>query len=132
VTNTGNTEGTPQPGDSVETGRGAPANWDDVQEIYKRTGTIKGVAEHYGVGRKKARAELARRGVEIVTPQNRVIDWSNLHDDYERIGNILRVAKHYGVRFDTVRDEMIRQGIPIKPRGHVKGQKKSEAWRCRP
>ena len=28
-----------------------------------------------------------------------------------------------------MRDELIRQGVPIKPRGHVKGQKKSEAWR---
>ena len=28
-----------------------------------------------------------------------------------------------------MRDELVRQGIPLKPRGHVKGQKKSEAWR---
>jgi len=35
----------------------------------------------------------------------------------------------YGVRYYTIREEMERQDIPIKPRGHVKGQKKSEAWR---
>ena len=81
MTNTGNTEGTPQPGDSVETGRGASA------------------------------------------------DWSHLQEDYERIGNLTRLARFYGVRYYTVRDELVRQGIPIKPRGHVKGQKKSEAWR---
>jgi very-short-patch-repair endonuclease len=40
-----------------------------------------------------------------------------------------RTAKHYGVGFHTVRAELVRQGIPIKPRGHVKGQKKSQAWR---
>lgn len=40
-----------------------------------------------------------------------------------------RLAKHYGVRFTTVAAEMDRQGIPRKPRGHVKGQKKSDAWR---
>ena len=28
-----------------------------------------------------------------------------------------------------MRAELVRQGIPLKPRGHVKGQKKSEAWR---
>jgi len=78
---TGNTEGTPQPGDSVETGRGASA------------------------------------------------DWSNLREDYERVGNILHVAKLYHRDYYTVRAELIRQGIPIKPRGHVKGQKKSQAWR---
>jgi very-short-patch-repair endonuclease len=77
----GNTEGTPQPGDSVETGRGASA------------------------------------------------DWSNLREDYERIGNLNRLARHYHTRNETVRAELVRQGIPLKPRGHVKGQKKSEAWR---
>lgn len=77
----GNTEGTPQPGDSVETGRRASA------------------------------------------------DWSNLREDYERLGSLNRVARLYRTRNTAVRDELARQGIPIKPRGHVKGQKKSEAWR---
>jgi len=77
----GNTEGTREPRDSVETRRGASA------------------------------------------------DWSNLREDYERIGNLTRLARHYGVRYYVVRDELIRQGAQIKPRGHVKGQKKSEAWR---
>lgn len=77
----GNTEGTPQPGDSVETERRASG------------------------------------------------DWSHLREDYERIGNLIRLARFYGVRSDTIRAELVRQGIPIKPRGHVKGQKKSEAWR---
>lgn len=77
----GNTEGTPQPGDSVETERRAPG------------------------------------------------DWSHLREDYERIGNLNKLARFYGVRNTTVREELVRQGIPLKPRGHVKGQKKSEAWR---
>lgn len=29
-----------------------------------------------------------------------------------------------------VRNELARQGIPVKSRGHVEGQKKSEAWRA--
>lgn len=57
------------------------------------------------------------------------VDWSQLREDYERIGNLTRLARHYGVRYYTVRAELERQGIPIKPRGHVKGQKKSQAWR---
>ena len=77
----GNTEATPQPGESVETGRRASA------------------------------------------------DWSTLREDYERLGNLTRVARLHHVRYQVVRDELIRQGVPIKPRGHVKGQKKSEAWR---
>src|SRR6202044_1229696 len=47
----------------------------------------------------------------------------------ERAGNLIRLARLYHVRTTTVRAELIRQGIPLKPRGHVKGQKKSEAWR---
>lgn len=80
MANEGNTEGTPQPGGSVETER-------------------------------------------------RASDWSNLREDYERIGNLNRVARLYHTRNTTVRAELIRQGIPLKPRGHVKGQKKSDAWR---
>lgn len=77
----GNTEATPQPGESVETGRRASD------------------------------------------------DWSNLREDYERVGSINRLARLYGVRNTTVRAELVRQGIPLRPRGHVKGQKKSETWR---
>jgi very-short-patch-repair endonuclease len=77
----GNTEGTPQPGDSVETERRASGYW------------------------------------------------RNLREDYERLGNLNKLARLYGRRNTLVRAELIRQGIPLKPRGHVKGQKKSEAWR---
>ncbi len=77
----GNTEGTPQPGDSVETERRASGYW------------------------------------------------RNLREDYERVGNLNKLARLYGRRNTLVRAELIRQGIPLKPRGHVKGQKKSEAWR---
>jgi len=126
---TGNTEGTPQPGDSVETERGASTDWSNVQEIYDRIGTVKGVAAHYGVGRKKARAELERHGVEVIHPNDQPFDWSHLREDYERVGNLMRLAREYGKDYYTVRTELERQGIPIKPRGHVKGQKKSAAWR---
>lgn len=81
MTTEGNTEATPQPGESVETGRRASG------------------------------------------------DWSKLREDYERLGNVKALKSLYGVRYETIREEMARQGIPIKPRGHVKGQKKSEAWR---
>lgn len=81
MTDEGNTEGTPQPGDSVETERRASGYW------------------------------------------------RNLREDYERLGNLNKVARLYGRRNTLVRAELVRQGIPIKPRGHVKGQKKSEAWR---
>lgn len=56
-------------------------------------------------------------------------DWSKLREDYEETGSIRTVAERYGVGFKKVRNELARQGIPIKPRGHVKGQKKSQAWR---
>ncbi len=129
MTTEGNAEGTPQPGDSVQTARGTSADWSNVQEVYERLGTIKGVAEHYGVGDKRARAELVRHGVEIITPLTRVIDWSDLREVYERLDNMNQVSRHYNTRNETVRAELERQGIPIRPRGHVKGQKKSETWR---
>jgi very-short-patch-repair endonuclease len=56
-------------------------------------------------------------------------DWSNLQQDYEATGSIRAIAERYGVGFKKVRNELARQGISIKPRGHVKGQKKSQAWR---
>lgn len=55
--------------------------------------------------------------------------WRNLREDYERVGNLNKLARLYGRRNTLVRAELIRQGIPLKPRGHVKGQKKSETWR---
>jgi len=81
MTDEGNTEGTPQPGGSVETERRASG------------------------------------------------DWSKLREDYERLGNLNKLARLYGTRNTTVRAELVRQEIPLKPRGHVKGQKKSDAWR---
>lgn len=132
MTNTmDNTEGTSQPEDSVETGRGASTDWSDVQEIYRRLGSVRKVARHYGVRDKKAKDALIAQGVKFTTPSQRIaeFDWSTLREDYERIGNLMRLAKQYGIDFYTVRAEMERQGIPIRPRGHVKGQKKSQAWR---
>lgn len=65
----------------------------------------------------------------VETAREASTDWSNLREDYERIGSLNRLARFYRVRNTTVRAELIRQGIPLKPRGHVKGQKKSETWR---
>lgn len=65
----------------------------------------------------------------VETGREASADWGNLREDYERLGSATALARHYGVRYYTVRAEMERQGIPIRPRGHVKGQKKSEAWR---
>ena len=123
---TDNTEGTPQPGDSVETGRGASADWSNLKEDYERLGNLHKVASLHHVRYKTVRDELERQGVII---GGEPTDWSNLRADYERLGNMTDLVKLYGKRFYIIRAEMERQGIPIKPRGHVKGQKKSQAWR---
>lgn len=128
----GNTEGTPQPGDSVETGRGASVDWSNLREDYARLGSILKVAGLYGIGQRAVRAEMMRRGFERRTrsPGTRnPIDWSNLPADYEELGTMIAVGKRYGVRSTAVREELVRQGIPVNPRGVAKGTPKSQAWR---
>jgi very-short-patch-repair endonuclease len=101
-------------------------DWSHLLDDYQRLGSIRKVARLHHKRDSFVRAELVQRGLKIGAAEP---DWSNLAADYERLGSLTRLAKHYGVRFDAVRAELLRQGIPIKPRGHVKGQKKSQAWR---
>ncbi len=65
----------------------------------------------------------------VETERGAPADWSHLAEDYARIGNLTALARLYHRRYDAVRAELVRQSIPIKPRGHVKGQRKSESWR---
>lgn len=122
----GNTEGTPQPGDSVETGRGASVDWSNLREDYERIGSMRKVAKLYQVGERAVRAELIRQGAYGTEEP---INWSNLRADYEELGSMIKVGKRYGVRSTTVRDELLKQGVPINPRGVAKGTPKSPAWR---
>jgi very-short-patch-repair endonuclease len=79
--NKDNTEGTSKPEDTVQTTREALPSKEKLQQDYDAAGSIKKLAEMYGIGGKRA-------------------------------GNMLKNA-----------------GVQIKPRGHAKGSKKSEAWR---
>jgi very-short-patch-repair endonuclease len=61
----GNTEGTPEPGDSVETKRGASASKEQLQQDYDAAGSLRKLGALYGIGYQKARQMLADAGIEI-------------------------------------------------------------------
>jgi very-short-patch-repair endonuclease len=79
--NKGNTEGTPEPGDSVETAREASVSKEQLQR------------------------------------------------EYDQVGSLWKLGELHGISGKLARKLLIDHGIQIKPRGHRKGQKKSQAWR---
>jgi len=127
-----NTEGTGQPPDSVEIIREAPVDpWCNVLEEYAQVGSLRHLAVLHGLPPRSrvARRQLIAHGGKPQIEGDTEVDWSNLRVDYERLGGIRLVAESYGVGFKAVRNHLAAAGIPIKLRGHVKGQKKSEHWR---
>ena len=62
---TGNTEGTPQLRDSVETTRATPIDWSNIRAEYAELHSLKALGQLHGVGWKAARAALVRAGVPI-------------------------------------------------------------------
>lgn len=61
----GNTEGTPEPGDSVETTRGASVSREQLQRDYETAGGLRKLGVMYGIGYQKARQMLADAGIEV-------------------------------------------------------------------
>lgn len=60
-----NTEGTPEPGDSVETTRGTSLSKEQLQRDYKETGGLRKLGAKYGVNYGVAREWLVEAGIEI-------------------------------------------------------------------
>jgi very-short-patch-repair endonuclease len=56
-------------------------------------------------------------------------DKETIQADYGRTGSIRRLADLYGIGEKGARALLVAHGIPLKPRGHAKGQKQSQAWR---
>lgn len=52
-----------------------------------------------------------------------------LQQDYDAAGAVWKLAEQYSMGNKRIRKMLVDAGIQIKPRGHAKGSKKSEAWR---
>lgn len=124
----GNTEGTPEPGDSVETKRGASTQFDDLVAVCRTVHHERDLAKHYGVTVPEMTAELKRQGIIQFTRRDQV-DWSNLEQLYADLLSVPAVARHLRTTMKITYNELKRQGIELRPPGHLKGQKKSQAWR---
>lgn len=56
-------------------------------------------------------------------------DKATIQADYDRLGSIRELAELYGIGVKRARSLLVAHQIPVKPRGHVKGQRKSQSWR---
>ena len=124
----GNTEGTSKPEDSVETCTGRPANISDLSEVCKTVPNPRELARHYGVTVSEVTAELKRQGIVKFTRRDQV-DWTGLEELYEKLQSVPAVAMELSTTVKIVWREMKTRGIERRPRGHVKGQKKTQSWR---
>lgn len=123
----GNTEGTREPRDSVETGRGASASMEDLREVCRTIPHVRNLAKHYGITVPDMTAEMKRQGIIRFTRREDV-DWSDLERKYQEAGSAPALARMLGTTDKIAYKEIIRRGIQQRRPGHVKGQKKSEAW----
>ena len=123
-----NTEGTRKPRDSVETGRGASASMEDLREACRTIPHVRNLAKHYGITVPEMTAELKRQGILRFTRREDV-DGSDLDRQYQEAGTMPALARMLGTTERITYRELVNRGIQQRRPGHVKGQKKSEAWR---
>ena len=74
---------------------------------------------------------MKRQGVIRFTRREDV-DWGDLEAKYQEAGTMPALARMLGTTEKITYNELIRRGIQQRKPGHVKGQKKSEAWREKP
>jgi very-short-patch-repair endonuclease len=123
-----NTEGTPKSGDSVETGRGASVSMEDLREVCRTIPHVRNLAKHYGITVPEMTAELKRQAILRFTRREDV-DWSDLEAKYQEAGTMPALARMLGTTERITYKELVSRGVQQRRPGHVKGQKKSEAWR---
>lgn len=123
-----NTEGTRKPRDSVETERRASVGMEDLKEVCRTIPHVRNLAKHYGVTVPEMTAEMKRQGIIRFT-RTEDVDWSDLEAKYQEAGNMPALARMLGTTERITYKELVQRGIQQRRPGHVKGQKKSEAWR---
>lgn len=125
----GNTEGTSEPEDSVQTARVASAQFNDLREVCQRIPGTKHLATHYEVTVPEMSAELKRQGI-IKFNRRDDVDWGDdLEAAYWAAGSVPALARKLGTTEKITYKELRNRGIQLRPRGHLKGQEKSQAWR---
>jgi very-short-patch-repair endonuclease len=125
----GNTEGTSEPEDSVQTTRVAPAQFDDLSTVCQRIPGARNLAVHYGVSVTEMSAELKRQGI-IKFNKRDDVDWGDdLEAAYWAAGSVPALARKLGTTEKITYKELKNRGIQLRPRGHLKGQEKSQSWR---
>ena len=101
---------------------------DDLQEVCKTVPHIRDLAKHYGVSVSEMSAEMKRQGIIRFTRREDV-NWDDLQAKYDAAGTMPALARMLGTTEKVTYNELVRRGIKLRPRGHLKGQKKSQAWR---
>ncbi len=57
------------------------------------------------------------------------VDWSSLNELYQELQSMPAVARRLGTTEKITYNELKLRGVKLRPRGHVKGQKKTDTWR---
>lgn len=102
---------------------------EDLQEVCRTIPHVRNLAKHYGVSTTEMTAELKRQGILRYTRREDV-DWADLDAKYQEAGSMPALARMLGTTEKITYNELLRRGVQLRPRGHLKGQKKSEAWRA--
>ena len=114
--------------DTAETGSAASADMADLREVCRTIPHVRNLAKHYGISVSEMTGEMKRQGIIRFTRREDV-DWSDLESKYREAGTMPALARMLGTTEKITYSELVRRGIQQRRPGHVKGQKKSEAWR---
>ena len=101
---------------------------EDLKEVCQRIPHVRNLAKHYGVTVTEMSAEMKRQGIIRFTRREDV-DWSDLERKYQEAGTMPALARMLGTTERITYKELVARGVQQRRPGHVKGQKKSEAWR---
>jgi very-short-patch-repair endonuclease len=102
---------------------------EDLQEVCRTIPHVRNLAKHYGISTAEMAAEMKRQGIIRYTRREDV-DWADLDAKYQEAGSMPALARMLGTTEKITYGELVRRGIQLRPRGHLKGQKKSGAWRA--
>ncbi len=125
----GNTEGTSESEDAVQTARVTSAQFNDLSEVCQRIPNPRYLAIHYGVTVPEMTAELKRQGIIKFTRRKDVTWPDDLEAAYWEAGSVPALALKLSTTGKITYTELKNRGIQLRPPGHLKGQEKSQSWR---
>jgi very-short-patch-repair endonuclease len=101
---------------------------EDLKEVCRTIPHVRNLAKHYGMSVPEMTAELKRQGIIRFT-RHEDVDWSDLDAKYQEAGTMPALARMLGTTEKITYKELRARGVQLRPPGHLKGQKKSQAWR---